>query len=1009
MNILLLASLSMALAQSSTFTSTITNVQISTYTPLVVVSEGALCNCNITVPYLCVDLISTWNPFGYSSMTSNSGASSTSSGGSSTRRSSSRSTSGLSTTTSRSSSSSTTTTTSGIPTPSNLYTFSVSDIEAIDIDSSGNMVLASPSGLTAAFVLNSDGTLTTYGSNFTLFANFGNVISARDVNTIYGLGFCTPKSTSSSGLLMDSIAYTQFFLSGGTLQFTVGSTSYGFINCVGSTISIYDALSEDIPSTCGALDLSASSVPTVSYSRYYSAGLSTKSTYTLSSCGATTSTNSMSSTTSEPVIPLESNFNFLTNTGAEADFTSPSNPYPVFAMSPNDDSYIFVGSDLHLTAQPGNDSYFHAFQTTPDDGLIFYGSGATVYANTSVSVDNSKKRALCYSSPIYLQAASPGMAIPDGATTGPFITNPDTGLFLAGYNFTFCSGISTRSIQLIPNGCPIPNTCTLSALGLFLLDEISIQQALYNADLFSQQIFTPTLPPTPSVTTIGVPETDAVDFARDQLMEGLYSDFCSSELGYFTTSAVINNLYSPVSTFTTAAYEVSEEVNYLSTILTSITTDLTVYTTTTATSKTISTYNIVSRILYWFTATKQLTSITSTITVTGIFHPVTQITTITLPSFVTTTPRIMHRRAQDPSHTLQRRTQDPALTPPSLQGYDPNIVGSGCSAYFSILQSSLGVTATSFTFFSDTTTVVPTTETSYTSTSTSVYTTSYSITGTKTSYSYTSTTTTTSTSVTTDTDYIQISTTAYVQVTDFTTEIVISYGRVTRTSTDGTTTSTSIARTPKTICSPSYMNGGGVPAIPGQTNGAYIPFNNFSFPDKYSVVNQDSAYAVAGPMPMGWPKDNPLTLYAKGNNKTTTGPNDFPAVYLSQSFSVCVGCSYYFQIEYKWWFTAKTAPFEVTNPLGYKNSQLRVLIESMSNKTVADFYANAYDNTGTAYGRDYSKNPFSVMTNNFTATTSPIYFRVGLQWLNLPQYMLPGVTLFNWLYVWNISLSQNII
>ncbi|KAK6532107.1 hypothetical protein TWF694_003269 [Orbilia ellipsospora] len=1004
MTALLLAGLPMAFGLSSTFTSTVTNVQTSTYTPLVIVSEGAFCNCNITAPYLCIDLISTWNPFGYSSMTSSSiGSSSNTRSGTSTstsRRTSSKSTTKSRTTTTTTitrSSSSSTTTTSGIPTPSNLYTFLASDIEAIDIGSSGNMVLTTPGGLTASFTLNSDGTLTTYGSNFTLFANFQNIISTRDLNTIYGLGLCMPKGTSSSGLLVESniggleledsiyprqgsgITYAQFFLSDDVLQFTVGNTSYGFINCAGSTISIYEALSDDIPSTCGAVDLSAFSVPTASYSQYYFAGLSTKSAYTLSSCGAASSSSSASSTASgsAPVIPSENNYNYLTKTGAEADFTTPSNPHPVFAMALNDGSYVFVGSDLQITPKSGNLTNFHGFQTTPEDGMIFYGTGAVIFANTSVSVDNSKKRTICYSSPVYLQAASPGAVIPDGATTGPFITNPDIGLLLTGYDFMICSG--SNILQLLPDGCPIPDICTLADLALYLLDEYAIQQALYNGNIFSQQIFTPTPTSNPPVTTSGVVETDAVDFARDQLMEGLYSDFCSSELGYFTTSAVINDVYSPITTVTAAAYEVSNNINYLSTVLASVTTDLTVYTTTTTTSLTVSTYNIVSRILSWFTATTYSIILTSTVTYSTVFYPKTSFTTLTLQtSFITIKPR-----------TLQRRTQAASLTPPSLQGYDPNIVGSGCSAYFAILQTSSGVTATTFTFFSDTTTVIQNTATSYTSTFTSVFTTTFPVTGTVTSYSYTSTTTDVSTSVTTDTDYIQVSTTVHIQVTDFTTEVVYSYGRATRTSTDGTTTTTVVNGGQMTICSPTNISGGGIPATVGRFDGSYIPFRNFSYPTSYSDPN--GFFATLSSMPPTFPTAA-ITGYAQGLNKSISEPTDYPAYYLSSMYNVCVGCSYYFRVEYRWNYTARYPQKGVTNTIGYKNSQLRVVFQDLQDNFLKkhEFTANAYDNGDIPGSISMSNKGVSVMTNNFTAIKTPVYYRIGLQWLNLDETLVPA-------------------
>ncbi|EPS39067.1 hypothetical protein H072_7170 [Dactylellina haptotyla CBS 200.50] len=974
-------------AQSSqTVTSTVVNIQTSTFTPTITVDQDQSCNCSVDI---CSDLVLTWNPFSFSSMSSSSHSLTTA------------------TTTSTKSTS--------IPIPTNLYIFTASDAEAVDIDSSGNMVLVTPSGLTSAFILNADGTLTTYGSNLNLFVDFSNVISTRDINIIYSAGFCASsllrrneygRDTTLIARQGGSTAYSQFTLTNNLLQLITGGSTYGFVNCVGSEISVYDTLSDSIPSACGIVDLSASSVPTASYSQYYSVGLSVKSQYTdISTC----TTSQSSSSSSDTATYTDNKNNLLTEDGSlEGDFTSPGNPYPIFAMSIFDGADIFVGDNLRLISEEANYTHFHGFQKTPGDGMILYGAGATIYANTSVQVDNSlDKRVICDSKPVYLLAAAPGDTIPEGSTTGPFITDPDFGLQLVGYEFFLCNNSAPDVPQVLPTDCPVLDGCTIVNLGLFLMDSIAIQQALYNGGLFAQKVFTAPPTPTPTLVTIPVPETNAVNFARDFLQEGQFSGFCSSELGYYTTATVVENEYSTVATASAYSYTVVANSNYAETEIASVTTATTSTTISTSLASSTKTYLSLFRVLKWATRTSISVSITSTILKTQTFYPTTTTSDlIVLKSVTTISLPILRRDLQG----LEKRTQAQGLTPTALQGYGPEIVASACSLYFQYLQSNLSVTPTTFTFSNDITTTIPTTYISYTSTLTSTVELTFPISGTKTSYVYTTTVTSTTVSVSSNIDYRNVNSTTTVSVTDVTTNIVKSCALQTLTVTDGASISTKVlTQAIRTVCPPRVRSGG-----VRNANGVAGPFFNVTRPFKYDTNRTDEMYGYWQNIPADYP-DSPIIGYVRGVRRIVSS-NDWVSIFLIQQISTCLGCTYYFKILYKWYWTrlyTEGFRYSAADPfgVGYNNSYFRVNV-----MTTADQYGEpeprwatyAWANTDIAASRDPSAKGASPMTGNFTANATTVFLRLGLSWLNYASAINQGaLSIDNYLYIYNISVGAD--
>ncbi|KAF3916832.1 hypothetical protein ABW20_dc0109356 [Dactylellina cionopaga] len=957
--LLLLVGLPLVQAQStSTFTSTTTAVQISTFIPTITVSQASSCGCNVTD--LCANVLSTWDP------TSSS-------------------------------------TTSTIPIPSNLYTFTVSDSEAVDIDSNGNMILSdSSSGLTSAFTVNADGTLTAYGSNLNMFADFSDVIASRDLNTVYNVGFCFPGSglslrqhrrgTSFFFSRQTGKVYIQFSVTDGFLQLDSSGSTYNFVNCVGNSLGIYDVTSDSLPNTCGIVDLNASSVATASYSQYYSVGLSQKAQYTAVSTCDTSPTTSTSIITTAVSITLPESVGTDTNTAAEADFTSASDPYPVFAMSVYELGPVFLNDTFQIVAQSGNGSMFHGFQTTPDDGLTLIGADLIIYANTSVRVDN--ERSVCDTRPIFLTAASSNASIPDSSVTGPFITNPDVGLILMGYQFIACNG--SQSLQVLAEQCDIPTSCYIVNPGLFLLDAISEQQALYNGALLYQRLFPPAPDPTPTVVTSMVIETDAVQFARDFLLEGGYSDFCSSELGYYTTSTVVELYPSTVATVTDATTETSVQTDYSSTVIVSVTTAATSVSTLTTTSSSTTTYTITSRSVILTASTVLSTTIVTTQTLIRTFYPFTATTSLATRKLVTTTPK---RRDLG---VYAKRTQAQNLTPSSLQPYDPSIVGLACSSFFQVFYDNFNKSAFSFTYLTDTTTTVETTYTTYTATNTTTSTTSTNALGTKTSYSYTSTVTSSYTPVNIDYSYrlLQTTTTA----TDIFVNLIKSYNSTTRIVTDGTTTTTVLNPATVTVCPPQITEGGVI------NTGAIQPFVNITSPEGFNTTSMNT-YGYWDPLPAGYP-NAPLVANIRGyigSGQTVAIVN----TWVRQKLKVCSNTVYYVQIVYKWYWN-KLVPETVTNPgdgsgiVSYKNCGVRIAITGVDGYEI-NFSADAYFDVGTAVA---SKNAGSagaqVLTGNFTTTSTGHTLWVGANWKNSNASQFIGSPYqTNRLYVYSMKISTD--
>ncbi|TGJ70542.1 hypothetical protein EYR41_002576 [Orbilia oligospora] len=1048
--LLLSLGLPLAQGQSSTVTSfmTVTQIETSTFIPTVTISNKCNGTSSSTSLQLCENLLATWDPFGISSN------SSTSRSTSSSRTSHSFTT--TTTTTTRPSS------TSSIPTPGNLYVFSATDTETLDINSSGNVILSNPSsGLTAAFILNADGTLTSYGSNVKIFADFSDTVtSKRAINTAYSLGFCLSKSIlhrrgRARGHIIifpraagaDGKSYGQFSISSSLLQLDSDGSTYGWVNCVSNNVAVYDTASDDVPGDCGAIDLTASSVPTASYSQYYSAGLKRKSQISgVSTCSISPGSSSSISTTSSrtggatgtttsgidvlPDVPSGT----LTNTAAEADFTSTEDPFPVFAMAAFNEGNIYVNDDLQLVMRDRNGTDFHGFQLTSDDQMVFYGGNFTVYANTSVrTVDSIDDRAICYENRIMLMLSLDG-SYPAGATIGPFITDPDVGLLLLNWVFLACDEDSHLEIAYLD--CPVREGCMAVNPALFLLDSLSRQQALYNGAILAQKAVPTSTYIEPNATTIVLYETNAVNAVRDILLQGGYYEFCSSELGFYFTSTVTETEVTIVSTETTAATETLSVVDYSAVVIEQVTTATTFQTTTTTTSPFNIPYTTTSRSVSWTTTTTSTTSFTSTRTTTTTAYTCTSLMTINTIAYATKSPPVTSgiftttsttttRRGRDLGArdvALRERVQDATLTPTYIQPFDAVIVASACSLYFEILYNNFGVTPTSLTFMVDETSIINGTETTYSSTSTSTASTSYNVLGTVTSYSFTTTTTIVSTSLSINTNYVTSTTRTTTTAIELQTKLVKTGTLTTTTTTGGSTTRTVIDARTTTVCRLRHRPTNGV--IGGQLiSGGREPLDNFTttrnitYDLSLSEASryQERGYVLWRQLPGGFPApDAPIDARVQADKYR----NETGWAWVGWNFFTCPQTTYRVSVTYKWFFDKNNQQSVFGLPDAadyYKNSEFSFFISGLGDESYKN--VNAYDvplPSGKAASLDGSPDGALRMTREFTAVSwvHGVYF--GLSWRFRHNYTTPVLTAqqymisTNRLLIYGFNMSDDI-
>ncbi|KAJ6260062.1 hypothetical protein Dda_5708 [Drechslerella dactyloides] len=995
------ASTGLALSPLQLCTIVITAVETSTFIPTITLQERQY--CNITCLDFCTNLLATWNPFSFSSMDSPS----------STNPSSSSSSGSATTAATTVASTTRSTTSSEIPTPSDLFVLVVSNTGAVDINSAGDMILRNPpTRLTPAFTLNSDGTLTSYGSSFNLFADFGDVLSVRDVNTIYGLGFCSSQTklhkradVSADTTLLSSrqntgTSYGRFLLVQRMLKLSTSGSTYSFANCVANIVSIYDTQSNTIPNACARIELAASSVPTASYGQYYSLGLQHKALFTdIPTCisSPATSTGSSSTAGSTDTDSLPTTVPTETDTGAAADFTSPTDPYPVFVLSVYESGAVLldVNGSLSLVVGNANDTFFNAFQLTPDSGMLLYGANFTIYANTSVNaINDADKRAICYGSPVVLMAADTDNVIPQGSITGPFVTDPDIGLILIGWQFVVCS--TSNLLQLIYFGCPIPADCFIVNPGLFALYGLNRDQALYNGAIARQQVAP--IPTTQSINTpvtLEVLETDAVEFARNLFIEGGYFDFCSSELGYYTTSTIVESETTLVTTETTESTTTVGIVNFSSTEVASVTTETTALTTTTTTLPFVSFYVVTSRVIVWRTTTSFSTTVTGTRTFTVTYYPATWITTLTTLRFLTTEP--LRRRDLTP---VERITQEQDLTPTALQDFDPSIIELGCSAFFSVILDNFGVSPTTFTYLTDTTTTLNGTLTLYTSITTSYASTSFNIVGTETTYIYTSTISTTDITTKVNVDYRYTSRRITTTATDNVLYRVELESEYTTTTTAGTTTSTVLEAATTVLCPPTQVSPGGL-----MVSGVAQPFSNFTQPSGFSQPIFLQGFAYWDQMPSNYP-NSPIIANVQASRDQTV------FAWLRQDFRMCPGSIYYLRVMYKFLYNKRSPQdvFDTTGDVsanGYALNGFQVLISGLLTGE-NDFYASAASDNGPAAKLDTSSAGASSFTTKFTARYNIHTISLAFYWRDtnaFPRFADSPYT-FNRLYVYNIQVQS---
>ncbi|KAK6357729.1 hypothetical protein TWF718_002038 [Orbilia javanica] len=1034
--------LSLVQAQSSTVTSLVTITQIETSTLIPTVTIGNQCNgttSSTSLP-LCADLLATWNPFSFSS---NSSTSTTT-----TSPTTSHSFTTTTTTTTRSSS-------TGVPTPGNLYIFRATDTEDLDIDSSGGVILSNPSsGLTAAFILNADGTLTSYGSNVNIFADFSDTVARRATNTAYNVGFCLSESALRrrgrlGGRIIifpraagaDGKAYGQFSINNSVLQLSSDGSTYGWANCVSNDVAVYDTASDDIPGDCGAIELTASSVPTASYSQYYSAGLTKRSQINgVTTCSTASATSSSISTTSTvtggasttsameliPDVPSGT----LTDTAAEADFTSPTDPYPVFAMAAFDEGAIYVNDDLQLIMRNRNGTDFHGFQLTEDDRMVFYGGNFTVYANTSVrTVDSVDERAICYGNRITLKLSLDG-TYPAGATIGPFITDPDMGLLLLNWAFLACDDDSHLEIAYLD--CPVRDGCTSVNPALFLLDSLSRQQALYNGAVLAQKAVPTSTYIEPNATTILIFETNAVNEVRDILLEGGYYDFCSSELGLYATSTVTETETTMISTEQIVATETLSVVDYSAVVIEPVTTALIRQSTTTTTSPLDISYTSTSRSVTWTSRATYTTSYTSTRTTTTTAYTSTSLATVQTIAFATKSPPITSglfttytkrgRGLGERDIIIGKRVQNATLTPTYIQPFDARIVASACTLYFQILQNNFGVSATPLTFMVDETSYTNGTFTTYTATTTSTASTSYNVLGTVTDYSYTTTSDSISIISKVNTNYITTTIQTTTTATSVQTFLVRTGTLSTTTTTDGTTTQTTYPASTTTVCRPIHRPTNGV--IGGQLlyTGGRAPLNNFTSSRNiiYDLsLSQANRYTNRGSLewrllPAGFPDPNtPVQAWVQADMYR----NETGWAWIGWHFFTCPQTTYRLSVAYKW-FHDKNNQQSVGSSVDmadyYRNSEFSFFISDLGQESYKTI--NAYDvplPAGKAASFDATSDGALRMTREFTAVTwvHGVYF--GLSWRFKYNYTTPVLSQReyaisnNRLYLYGFNISDD--
>ncbi|KAF3924502.1 hypothetical protein ABW21_db0200285 [Orbilia brochopaga] len=980
---------------------------------------------------LCANVVATWEPFSQSTSPTATPISTASSPTDTTF-----STSTVATTRTTA----VTTSTISVSSPSNVFTLAASNTDAVDIDSTGNMILRnSVARQMPAFSLNSDGTLTSYGSDLILYADFRRPLPIRDLNVVYSLALCPAqasiagRSHSAMGPIdslslaprqASDIAYSTFALNSRILIFATGGSTYGFANCETNLISLYDARSNTLPNACSLVVLTAFSVPTVSYAQYFSLGLRYKSQFSnIATCMSLPSTSTgdnsqTESSTDVDTYSVPSELPTETDTGVAADFTSPTDPYPVFVLSVYELGSVLLDSSISqaLVIGEATETFFTAFQLTPDSGMIIYGANFPVYANTSVElINDADKRAICYGQPIVLMAADASGLVPEGSTTGPFVTDPDIGLILIGWQFVVCDG--SPLLQLVFFGCNVSSECFIVNPGLFALYGLFRDQALYNGGVVYRE-----LEPTPTTPTLNPPvtsevfETNAVEFARNVFLEGGYFDFCSSELGYYTTSVIVELETAPVSTETTESTTTVDVIDFSSTEVETVSTDTTDLTTTTTRLQFVSYYAITSRVVVWRTIRSTTTATTGTKTFTVTRFVETQVTTLTTVTVIPTTPRkrraitveagerllTVDARETSPQAPVQaRETQALDLTPTALQFLDPGIISSGCVEFFDFLYMNLnGSTPSTYTYLTDTTSTVNGTSTVYTATKTSYASTSFNVVGTETTYVYTTTHFSTEVSTRVNVDYRYGTVFTTTTATDNVLYRVNVETAFTETITAGTTTTTTLQPGTTLLCPPAQVSPGGQ-----MVSGVAQPFQNFTQP-AFRGSSSSSAngigYVYWGEMPANYPSA-PFVGYGRA------APNETIYAWLRQDFKTCVGATYYIRVMYKWLYTSRT-PQDVFNrtadysAYGYALNVFQVVV---SGTTEGSFYANPFADDGNAAKGNPGSADASSFTGSFVARYTSHTISLIFYWRNpteIPR-LVDSPFKFNQIYVYNFQVQ----
>lgn len=682
----------------------------------------------------------------------------------------------------------------------------------------------------------------------------------------------------------------------------------------------------------------ATTVPLRSYSVFYSQGLSLLSTLTVTPC------------TSFPISATIAPGVFTTGTlptGIVGSTYVPpfAGPTPVFQIGTPGEGDLLLDTDnsvrIDNTGVDGpniNNPVFNdgidinSYMVTPDGNLMSYETNYIVYLNVTL-----EQALLCpVNLFVTLNAAPNTSMIPEGMVTGPWIAEGNIGLVLSGWGFATCGPISDGDLMYAyPIQCGPPELCVIQGLGVDLLENTAqLISASVAADEFESLIssISSAATATPTYFNVTIPfntstftltPTDPVQFVRTFFLEADYQDFCSYELGFITTSTLIANYTTVISTALSLTTTTTTQTIFSSELIRTMSTVLFVPTTITRTIFATSTFVIPLTVhtVVTNTQTNTIQGMVGFINFTTVVSTETRLFSTVI--YTTTTAMVKVKRASITKAASQvvaattkalseidierapkqavtapavilpvegvvvPRTQAASLTPSQVSQYAPSVIGSACSLFFSDLSSmgsTVGTTSTLITVTSMTTSITLST-TSITSSTTS--TTTSTGTGTVTVIQYTATSSPTITNTATLTNFVSAKSITTVTGTQI--ETVVKALDVTiRRYIHEVSTTTATSTITSVVCSASIED----------TRFQNISGTGIGGDWRQSIVlaNPDDAAELSAKTDMGVG-----TLFCKAANLAL-----YPVNYVSilQNIKLCPGTTYDFSLAYYFQYSA---------------------------------------------------------------------------------------------------------